>query len=66
MESHETLRIGDEMDVLEFLATMSAVEQALGEAEKGEGLSLEEFDQMMRAKHGIQRQSPCPYAPTST
>ena len=46
---------GDEMDATEFLATQSAIEQGLREAEKGEGLSLEEFDQMMRARHGITR-----------
>jgi len=39
----------------EFLATRSAVEQGLNEAEKGEGFSLEEFDRMMRARHGIPR-----------
>lgn len=43
----------DEMDDAEFLATRSAVEQGLDEAEKGEGIPLEEFDQMMRARHGI-------------
>ena len=46
---------GDEMDPAEFLTTRSAVEQGLREAERGEGLSLEEFDQMMRARHGITR-----------
>ncbi len=46
---------GDEMDTAEFLATRSAIEQGLREAEKGEGLSLAEFDQMMRARHGITR-----------
>ena len=45
----------DEMEATEFLATRSAVEQGLREAERGEGLSLEEFDQMMRARHGITR-----------
>ena len=46
---------GDEMETAEFLATRSAVEQGLREAERGEGFSLEEFDQMMRARHGITR-----------
>ena len=46
---------GDEMDAEEFLATRSAVEQGLEEAEKGEGISLEEFDRMMRPRHGISR-----------
>jgi Arc/MetJ-type ribon-helix-helix transcriptional regulator len=46
---------GDEMDATEFLATRSAVDQGLDEAQKGEAISLEEFDQMMRARHGISR-----------
>ncbi len=46
---------GDEMDAAEFSATRSAVEQGLDEAEEGEGISLEEFDRMMRARHGISR-----------
>jgi Arc/MetJ-type ribon-helix-helix transcriptional regulator len=46
---------GDEMDAAEFLATRSAIEQGLREAERGEGVSLEEFDQVMRARHGITR-----------
>jgi len=46
---------GDETDAAEFSATRSAVEQGLDEAEKGEGITLEEFDQMMRARHGISR-----------
>ena len=46
---------GDEMEAAEFLTTRSAVEQGLREAERGEGLSLEEFDQMMRSRHGITR-----------
>jgi len=46
---------GDGMAAAEFLATRSAVEQGLSEAEKGEGLSLEEFDRMMRARHGLPR-----------
>jgi Arc/MetJ-type ribon-helix-helix transcriptional regulator len=43
----------DEMDDAEFLAARFAVEQGLEEAKKGEDISLEEFDQMMRARHGI-------------
>jgi Arc/MetJ-type ribon-helix-helix transcriptional regulator len=38
---------GDQMDAAEFSATRSAVEQGLGEAAKGEGIPLEEFDQMI-------------------
>lgn len=45
----------DEMDAAEFSSTRSAVDQGLEEAQKGEGISLEEFDQMMRARHGISR-----------
>lgn len=45
----------NEMDDAEFQATRSAVEQGLDEAKKGEDISLEEFDQMMRARHGISR-----------
>lgn len=46
---------GDEMDAAEFLATRSAVEQGLDEAERGEGIPLEQFDELMRARHGISR-----------
>ena len=46
---------GDEMDAEEFSATRSAVEQGLDEAVKGEGIPLEGFDRMMRARHGISR-----------
>ncbi len=46
---------GDEMDAAEFLATQSAVEQGLEEAKNGEAIPLGEFDQMMRARHGISR-----------
>ena len=45
----------DEMDAAEFSATGSAIEQGLAEAEKGETIPLEEFDRMMRARHGISR-----------
>jgi Arc/MetJ-type ribon-helix-helix transcriptional regulator len=45
----------DEMDAAEFLATRSAVDQGLDEAEKGTTIPLEEFDRMMRARHGISR-----------
>jgi Arc/MetJ-type ribon-helix-helix transcriptional regulator len=45
----------DEMDAAEFSATRSAVEQGLEEAGKGEAIPLEEFDRMMRARHGISR-----------
>jgi Arc/MetJ-type ribon-helix-helix transcriptional regulator len=45
----------DEMDAAELSATRSAVEQGLEEAEKGEAIPLEEFDRMMRTRHGISR-----------
>jgi Arc/MetJ-type ribon-helix-helix transcriptional regulator len=45
----------DEMDAAEFLATKSAVKQGLHEGENGEGIALEDFDQMMRLRHGISR-----------
>jgi len=45
----------EEREATEFLATRAAVEQGLQEAERGEGLSLEEFDQMMRSRHSITR-----------
>ena len=46
---------GDEMDAAEFLATRFAVEEGLDEAARGAGMPLEQFDQMMRARHGISR-----------
>jgi Arc/MetJ-type ribon-helix-helix transcriptional regulator len=46
---------GDEMDAAEFRATRSAVDQGLEEAANGEDVPLEQFDQMMRARHGISR-----------
>jgi Arc/MetJ-type ribon-helix-helix transcriptional regulator len=45
----------EEMDQEEFLQTKDAIEEAQGQAQRGEGVSLEEFDQNMRHKHGIQR-----------
>ena len=35
--------------------TRAAVEEAQSQAERGEGISLADFDQRMRAKHGISR-----------
>jgi Arc/MetJ-type ribon-helix-helix transcriptional regulator len=45
----------EEMDEAEFGATKSAVDEALEQAGRGEGLSLEDFERNMRAKYGIQR-----------
>jgi hypothetical protein len=43
------------MDDEEFRQTKAAINGALEQAERGEGVSLEEFDKGMRAKYGIQR-----------
>jgi Arc/MetJ-type ribon-helix-helix transcriptional regulator len=45
----------DDMDEEEFRATKAAVDDALEQAERGEGVSLEDFEKNMRAKYGIQR-----------
>ena len=39
----------------QFQATQAAVSEGLKQADRGEGVSLDEFDRMMRARHGIQR-----------
>ena len=44
-----------EMDEPEFRETKIAVDEALTQAGSGEGISIEEFDQAMRTKHGIPR-----------
>jgi Arc/MetJ-type ribon-helix-helix transcriptional regulator len=44
-----------EMDEPEFRETKIAVGEALTQAGSGGGISIEEFDQAMRAKHGIPR-----------
>ena len=43
------------MDGEEFRDAAAAIDQALGQAERGEGISLEEFDRRMRSKYGIAR-----------
>jgi Arc/MetJ-type ribon-helix-helix transcriptional regulator len=45
----------EEMDGQELQDTAMAIEEALRQAERGEGISLEDFDRKMRTKHGIQR-----------
>jgi Arc/MetJ-type ribon-helix-helix transcriptional regulator len=45
----------DDMDEEELRATKAAVDDALEQAERGEGVSLEDFEKNMRAKYGIQR-----------
>jgi Arc/MetJ-type ribon-helix-helix transcriptional regulator len=45
----------EDMDEAEFHATKAAVDEALEQAERGEGVSLEDFEKNMRAKYGIQR-----------
>jgi len=44
----------EEMDQAEFRETKAAIGEALEQADRGEGISLEEFDKNMRAKYGIQ------------
>ncbi len=46
---------GEEMDGTEFLEVKAAVAEGFLQAERGEGISLEEFDQKLRVKYGIQR-----------
>ncbi len=45
----------EKMDQEEFQQTKGAIDEAQEQARRGEGISLEEFDQNMRHKHGIQR-----------
>jgi predicted transcriptional regulator len=46
---------GDAMDEPEFRETKAAIDEALEQADRGEGTPLEEFDHHMRAKYGISR-----------
>lgn len=43
------------LEMTESFAAVSAVQEGLAQAERGEGLSLEQFDKRMRKKHGISR-----------
>jgi Arc/MetJ-type ribon-helix-helix transcriptional regulator len=45
----------EDMDEAEFRATKAAVDEALEQAGRGEGISLEDFEKKMRAKYGIKR-----------
>ncbi len=45
----------EEMQEEEFRDTKAAIDEALQQTQRGEGSSLEEFDQRMRSKYGIQR-----------
>lgn len=45
----------EEIEADEFHEIQAAVSEGLGQADRGEGISLDDFDRMMRAKHGIQR-----------
>lgn len=45
----------EEMAVAEFHDTKSAIDEALEQGEHGQGISLDDFDRTMRARHGIPR-----------
>lgn len=45
----------DAMDDAEWSEVEAAVEEGLAQVERGETISLEEFDRTMRAKYGIPR-----------
>ena len=45
----------EEMDQEEFRQTKGAIGEALEQARRGEGISLEDLDKNMRAKYGMQR-----------
>ena len=44
---------GDAMDETELRDTKAAIHEALDQADRGEGISLEDFNQKMRTKYGI-------------
>lgn len=44
-----------EMSLAEFGETKAAIEEAREQADRSEGISLDEFDKQMRSKYGIQR-----------
>jgi Arc/MetJ-type ribon-helix-helix transcriptional regulator len=45
----------EEMSEAEFPETKAAIDEALDQAERGEGVALEEFEREMRSKYGISR-----------
>jgi Arc/MetJ-type ribon-helix-helix transcriptional regulator len=45
----------EEMSEAEFLDSRAAIDEALDQAKRGEGVTLEEFENDMRTKYGISR-----------
>jgi len=45
----------EEMSEDEFLETKAAIDEALDQADRGEGMWLEDFERDMRTKYGISR-----------
>ncbi|MBI4063720.1 MAG: type II toxin-antitoxin system Phd/YefM family antitoxin [Elusimicrobia bacterium] len=43
------------LEIAESFEAISAVQEGMAQAERGEGVSLERFDKRMRKKHGISR-----------
>jgi prevent-host-death family protein len=43
------------LEMAESFEAISAVQEGIAQAERGEGISLEQFDKRMRKKHGISR-----------
>lgn len=43
------------LEMAESFEAISAVQEGMAQAERGEGISLEQFDKRMRKKHGISR-----------
>ena len=46
---------GGEMDEEQFRDVKAAIDEARDQAERGAGVSLDEFDRSMRAKYGVSR-----------
>jgi putative addiction module CopG family antidote len=51
----EALQLLLEWDARDLRETRDAVQRALKQSVRGEGVSLEEFDEKMRSKYGIPR-----------
>ena len=45
----------DEMVADEFVETRDAIAEGMAQADRGEGISLADFDSRMRSRHGIPR-----------